>query len=248
MEELHSILVKNCMIRRLKKDVLKELPAKSEKLIVFRLPDYAPYKFAHDEFLRWLLHNKPGRYAKAKKSQALVKVGYLLRLAAELKSKWVAQWIEEFLANHPGKKLVALTMHRDVIKTMQSRFPGSVIIDGSVTGRKRQEVVRMFQLSSKVRLFFGNVKAAGEGITLTAASDLVYLDFPWTPGDLIQGSDRVHRISQKEKVMIYYLAAKDTIEEKLMRILHTKAKTLASVLDGKSEGADLDVFNQLLQQ
>lgn len=247
-DELHSILVNSCMIRRLKKDVAKELPTKSRKTIVFRLSDYREYEKAHAEFLTWLRQTMPGRYAKAKKCQALVKVGYLLRLAAQLKSNWVAQWIEEFLANHPGKKLVALTMHRDVIKTMKERFRDSVVIDGSVTGRKRQEIVRMFQLNTKVRLLFGNVKAAGVGITLTAASDLVYLDFPWTPGDLLQGEDRIHRIGQKEAVMIYYLAAKDTIEEKLMRILHTKAKTLASVLDGKSEGADLDVFNQLLQQ
>lgn len=247
-KELHSILINSCMIRRLKKDVLKELPPITRKIIIFKLPEHRTYQTAHDDFLRWIKNTMPSRYGKAKKSEALVKVGYLLRLAAQLKSQWICRWIEEFAENHPEKKLVALTMHREVIKTMHARFKNSVFLDGSVTGRRRHDVVRMFQLNPKIRFFFGNIKAAGLGITLTASSDLVYLDFPWTPGDLLQGESRCHRIGQKESVMIYYLAAKDTIEEKLMRILHTKSQILSSVLDGKSDAGDLDVFNELLKQ
>jgi SWI/SNF-related matrix-associated actin-dependent regulator 1 of chromatin subfamily A len=250
LQELHGILRDECMIRRLKKDVLKELPDKTRQVVSFKLDKSSlnEYNKAKTNFIGWLRGISPGKAFRAAKCQALVKVGYLLRLTAKLKLGLTVQWLTEFLESHPGEKLVCLTMNTFVIDHLAARFPRHVIIDGRVTGIKRVEAVRKFQSHSKVDFLFGNIKAAGLGLTLTAARQGVFLDFPWNPGDLIQGEDRVHRIGQTKDVIIHYLATIGTIEEKLIRILREKAATLDAVLNGQMNSTDLDVFDELLRE
>lgn len=245
--QLGRILRRACMIRRVKKDVLSELPEKSRQIVVGKLTRYREYQQAESDFLVWLRKTHGSRVTKAKKSQALVKVGYLLRLVAELKISWVKQWIKDFFEIHVGKKLVALTSHRLVIDELKKAFPSVVVLDGRIVGRKRDQAVMAFQKNRKINLFVGNTKAAGVGITLTAAHHLVFLDFPWTPGDLLQGEDRVHRIGQEHQVLIYYLVALDTIEEKLIKILRSKARVLREILDGEDTNTSLEIFQDLLK-
>lgn len=248
LDELHRILRENCMIRRLKREVLPELPDKTRAVVSFRLDNYSEYQKADTQFIEWLRELSPLRASRAKKSEALTKIGYLLRLTAKLKLNWTERWIREFLENHPDQKLVALTMNTFVVDHLQEAFPGSVIIDGRVTGRKRDETVRKFQSNRRVRLLIGNWKAAGVGITLTAAATAAALDFPWTPGDLLQGEDRIHRIGQKKNVTVYYLAALNTVEEKLMKVLRKKSKVLDEVLNGTTKSQDLDIFDELISE
>lgn len=248
LPELHRILREQCMIRRLKKDVLKELPDKTRRVIPVRLDSIVEYQKAANDFLGWLKAISPAAAMRAKKSQALVKIGYLLRLVAKLKLEQTGRWIEEFFVNHPGEKLVAFTMWTVVIDALKARFPDAVIVDGRVTGRLRQESIRKFQSNKKVCLLLGNWKAAGVGLTMTAAANCAALDVPWTPGDLVQGEDRLHRIGQKKKVIIHYLMAMDTIEEKQIKILMKKSSILDAVLNGQTEEADLDVFKELIRE
>jgi len=236
------------MIRRLKKQVLPELPDKTRRVISFRLKSYVEYNRAQKEFLVWLKEISPAKAHRAKKSEALTKVGYMLRLVAKLKLEWTEQWITEFFESNPDQKLVALTMHTFVIDHLMSKFPRCVVIDGRVVGRKRDETVRKFQSNSRVNLLLGNWRAAGVGITLTAAHNAAALDLPWTPGDLVQGEDRIHRIGQKKNVIIHYLTTLDTIEEKLIKILRKKSKVLDAILNGKGSAEDLGIFDELLSE
>lgn len=246
-QELHEILVDNMMIRRLKKDVYPELPSKQRKMVSMKLSSYVEYNHAEDDFLGWLRKISPARANRAQKSKWLVRIGYLLRLTARLKLKFTTEWIKEFLEVHPDKKLVCLTMHTPVIKHLKNVFPDILVINGSVSGKKREETKRRFQNVPRARLLVGNWKAAGVGITLTAAHSLAALDFPWTPGDLFQGEDRIHRIGQKEKCIIYYLTAINTIEEKLINLLRDKAHILDAILNGKRSSEDLDIFGDLIR-
>ena len=121
----------------------------------------------------------------------------------------------------------------------------SVVVDGSVSGKKRKIAVQIFQKNKSIRLFIGNIKAAGVGITLTAANTLAFVEMDWTPGDHTQAEDRIHRIGQKKAAMIYYLIAKNTIEESLCELIQKKAAILSATLDGKKRINRLDIFNEL---
>jgi SNF2 family DNA or RNA helicase len=245
--ELNETLKRECMIRRLKKNVLPELPDKIYKVIPLRLSSYKEYNRAKERFIQWLSGISLARARRAKRSKALAKVGYLLRLCAELKLPKIIEWLEEFRETHPDQKVVALTMHTAVINRLRKHFSDSVFIDGRVSGKMRFEAVRKFQSNNGTHYFFGNWKAAGMGLNLTASSTFVSLDYPWTPADYGQGQDRIHRIGQKRKVIIYNLVALDTIEEHLIQLLQKKAEVLSAVLDGKGHVRDVDLVELLLK-
>lgn len=248
-KELNAILKREVMIRRLKKDVLPELPDKVRRPVSFKLSSYKEYDEAEKDFLKWLSKLSPSKAKRAAKSQALTKVGYLLRLCARLKLEWTTKWIEDFFESNPDEKLVGFTMHTFVVDHLKEKFGHRcVVVDGRVTGRKRVESVRLFQSNKRVSLFVGNWIAAGVGITLTAAHNFAALDFPWTPGDLVQGEDRIHRIGQKKNCYIHYLAVLGTIEAKLIQILKQKSKTLDAILDGGRSPNNLDIFDVLLRE
>lgn len=245
--ELHAELKMICMIRRLKKDVAKELPEKIREIVVLDLPNRKEYDYAVENFLQWVREEfGASRAIKAGKQERLTKVGYLLRLVVKLKRHMVLEWIENFLAES-DEKLVFFSMHSKMIHWLYSHFEESaVIIDGTVTGRSRQEAVDAFQTNRHTRLSLCNPRAAGVGITMHAASNVCYGDFPWTPGTLKQGEDRVHRIGQTKQCYIWFLAARLTIEEKLCNLLGGKQEILDQVLDGLESGNDFNLFSELL--
>lgn len=249
-KELRRILRKRVMIRRLKKDVAPELPDKIHQCIPFKLKPRAieEYQEAQHKFLKWLRKKSVSRALRAARSEALSKVGYLLRLVAELKLEWTTKWVEEFFETQPGEKLVGFTMHTFVIDHLHERFRNrALIIDGRVTGRMRHETVRLFQNSRHKDLLLGNWKAAGVGLNLQVARHGVAFDLPHTPGTLLQGIDRLHRIGQENDVFLHYLLAIGTIEEKQIKVLWSRTKVLDAILNGEADPEDLNFFDELLR-
>jgi len=246
-KKLNEILTKNIMIRRLKANVLTELPNKTRASVPLQMTNAVEYQRAENDFIAWVKEKYGSAKAeRAKGSETLVQIGMLKQLALKGKMKEAKRWISDFLGNE--EKLVVFTVHRIAVEELREEFKDvCVVLDGSTPMNKRQQVVEDFQNNDKVRLFIGNIKAAGVGITLTASSNVAFLELPWTPGELTQAEDRVHRIGQKsEAVNIWYLSTKGTIEENIIMLLNKKQKILDQVLDGKDVG-ESSVLNDLVQ-
>ena len=234
LEELYDIL-SNIMIRRKKEDVIKDLPEKRRTFVSLDLTNISDYNKAENDFIEWVRENKGKRAAdRASSAEKLVKVGTLRLLAVRGALANSIQWVKNFLADYDGK-LVVFAVHKEIISALMEEFGDiAVKIDGSVpTGEVRQTIVEKFQNDKNIRLFVGNIKAAGVGITLTASSNIVFLELPWTPGELEQAEDRCHRMGQKNAVNIWYLLAENTIEMELAKMIDSKRNILSQVLDGQ---------------
>ncbi len=249
LDELHANLKNECMIRRLKKDVLKELPEKTRTVVPVKLEAgrMREYKEATTDFLGWLKRLSPERAKRAAKAEALVKVGYLMRLVARHKVPNIFEWIDNFEEESDGK-LVIFSVNSPMIRALERRYHGrAVTVDGSVTGKARMQAVDEFHHEKDCRFLIGHYKSAGEGLNLTCASTVLRVDFPWTPGAMLQAEDRVHRMGQKNASMIYDMVAIDTIEEDICRLLEDKQAVLSQVLDGgTNEADDLSIATDLL--
>ncbi len=234
-DELHHKLTSSVMIRRKKREVLKDLPDMLYSHTPVELENQREYDAAEDDFIRFIWKRK-GKVAaeKAQKAEHLVKIEELKQLAVQGKMKQVIQWIHSFFDNaEEGEKLVVFAVHKSTISQIMTEFEGiAVKVDGSVSAVDRDKAVRRFQKDPRARLFVGNIQAAGTGLTLTAASSVAFVELPWTPGELSQAEGRCHRIGQKNAVNIYYLLAAGTIEERIAHLLDQKREVLDAVLDG----------------
>jgi len=249
LKELHKKISELGMIRRLKKDVLKDLPDKTRIVVPIDIEHPREYHEALNNFQGWLSKKSMERARRASSAESLVKIGYLVRLAAELKMKAALQWTDTFFEESDGK-LVIFAHHKAIIKRIKEHYQKMcVAVTGGTPQKKRKEAIQKFQRDEKIRLFIGNIRAAGVGIDLWAASTVAFLETGFVPGDTIQCEDRVHRIGQKENVCCYYLVAKDTIEEKLCKILQDKQKIITRTLDGTQTRKEqrLNVYDQLVQ-
>jgi len=229
VEELHSILTRRVMIRRRKEEVLDSLPPKIRSTIPIPISvqDY------HQLLRNLRSNNERGEVSKAQS---------LIQEVARLKLNGAIEWIRNLL-DTTGEKVVIFGVHKEIIESLCSALHsyGCVKIDGDTPMEKRSEIVSQFQHVPKVRVFVGNVLAAGTGITLTASSNVLFVELPWRPSDILQAEDRCHRIGTHRPVWVYYLVAQGTIEEKICRIIEKKQNIINSVIDGGS-GEELDLL------
>jgi SWI/SNF-related matrix-associated actin-dependent regulator 1 of chromatin subfamily A len=248
--QLHALLRRTGMVRRLKEDVLKDLPNKIRRVVPMDLADRKEYIEASTNFVGWLRKNYKGKAKRALRAVAVTRIGYLLRLVAKLKCRAVVDWANAFLAEYPNEKLVLFAIHKKMIGVLQRRVAAhSVTVDGGVVGRRRKIAVDQFKRDPKIRVFIGNIKAAGTGVDglQSVCSNMAFAELWWRPGDHIQAEDRLYRIGQGGHVFINYLVAGGTIEEDLCRIIQAKQEIIHATLDGEEYESDLDVFDQLIE-
>lgn len=251
IDELHEILSNSVMIRRKKLDVLKDLPKKVRQVIPLEIDNWQEYKYAEEQFISWV-HEKFGREKamKAMLAETLTKIEGLKQVCVRGKFKGCVQWIKDYIEG--GDKLVVFTTHRSTLSNLMEEFKGiAVKLEGDDSMEKRQESIDRFQKDESIKLFIGNLKAAGTGIDglQRVCDSTCFIEFGWNPGTHNQAEDRVHRIEQKsDSVHAFYLVGNGTIDEWLAKLNDEKARVVASVLDGKQSAEEIeeDMLTSLL--
>jgi SWI/SNF-related matrix-associated actin-dependent regulator 1 of chromatin subfamily A len=164
--------------------------------------------------------------------KALVEFMTLRSLASKGKVKQATDFIRNFLAN--GKPLIVFCSLKEIVKELQKQFPDAVRVTGDDSMQEKQASVDAFQ-SGQAQLIICSIKAAGVGLTLTASSNVAFVEFPWTYADCCQCEDRAHRIGQKDNVNCYYLIGRNTIDPVLYRIIHKKRSIANQIMASEDD-------------
>lgn len=251
LDRLRAQLRRTCMVRRLKTDVLQDLPSKVRRVVPVDLANRDEYHHASTDFRGWLRQNyTTAKARRACRAEAVTRVGYLLRLAARLKARSVVAWANRFLAEYPYEKLVLFGVHSKMLRLLERRVAAKhVTVDGKVTGHRRQLAVDKFKHDAKTRVFIGNIRAAGTGVDGLQAvcSNLAFVELWWRPGDHVQAEDRIHRMGQAGGAWCHYLVAGGTVEDVLCRVIQQKQATIHATLDKAGYTGGMDVWDQLLE-
>ncbi|XP_062933373.1 DNA annealing helicase and endonuclease ZRANB3 [Cynocephalus volans] len=232
--ELHQLL-SDIMIRRLKTEVLTQLPPKIRQRIPFDLPSAAA-KELNTSFEEW------EKLMRAPNSGATETVmGLITRMfkqTAIAKAGAVKDYIKMMLQNDSLKFLVFahhLSMLQACTEAVIENKTRYIRIDGSVPSAERIHLVNQFQKNPDIRVAILSIQAAGQGLTFTAASHVIFAELYWDPGHIKQAEDRAHRIGQCSSVNIHYLIANGTLDTLMWGMLNRKAQVTGSTLNGRKE-------------
>jgi SNF2 family DNA or RNA helicase len=241
-ERLHWHLRRRCFVRRLKAEVLPQLPAKRQVVVPVPLDNEREYRLAEEDVIAWLreqpldLRELDAKVAAATRAERLAQLTTLQRLAARGKLHAALAWIHDFLAS--GEPLVVFARHVEVQIAVLERFPHALHILGSDAIGERDDAVRAFQDPEGPQLLVAATRVASQGITLTRASNVAFLELEWTPAMHDQAEDRLHRIGQRDAVTAWYLLAAETIDEMMARVIDRKRGLIAAVTDGRRLDGD----------
>jgi len=285
LHELNTRARTYFMIRRLKVDVLKELPDKQRTMVPIDIDNRKEYDAAvndiagyfatkkiqgdeydavkmslmaqaisqgmlGDEGMKWVneqMRTQFGAdyskfYLIAAQNEELLRWEALKQLAVEGKMAGVYAWLDEFMES--DEKVVVFGLHTSVIERIARRY-NAPYIHGSVKIEHRQYHVDRFQTDPKCRMIVGNMQAMGEGLTLTAASNVAFVEYGWNPKTHDQAEDRCHRIGQKDAVMIWNLTAEDTIDEELAAMIEKKRMVADAIQDGAGVATQMEMMREL---
>ncbi|MEP6954300.1 MAG: DEAD/DEAH box helicase [Solirubrobacteraceae bacterium] len=241
-ERLHWHLRRRCFVRRLKRDVLPQLPAKRQVVVPVAIDNRREYKLAEEDVIAWLreqpldLSDLNAKIAATLRAERLAQLGTLQRLAARGKLHAALAWIHDFLAS--GEPLVVFCRHIEVQEAVLERFPDAAHLLGRDSLPEREAAVQAFQDPDGPQLIVGATRVAAQGITLTRASNVAFLELEWTPAMHDQAEDRCHRIGQRDAVTAWYLLAAETIDETMARLIDHKRGLVAAVTDGRRIDGD----------
>jgi hypothetical protein len=241
LKELNYFLNKTCFFRRLKKEVLNNLPDKMRSIVSCEITTRKDYDKAEAEFISFLrdnLNKTEGEISTALRGEAMVKMGILKKLSAKGKIDAMIEQIREVV--EAGEKIIVFATHKDVVAELKQAIPGSVTVIGDDSMDQRQRNVDAFQKNHNCQVIICNIQSGGVGITLTASSRVAFIELPWHPAHADQAEDRAWRIGQKNSVQCTYLLGQNTIDEYIYNIIEKKRAMVAQVT-----GAENDIQTEM---
>ncbi len=243
LDELQQKLRASFMVRRLKRDVLTDLPPKVRQII--EIPAAGMEHLVDTEKAQYAQHRAEierlqaqaealreaggadyaGAVEKLQEATgaAFTEMSAIRHELALAKLPHVIEHVEAAIEN--TGKVVVMCWHHDVVDALAAHFGAeAVVVSGKVSIADRNKAVERFQTESGCKLFIGTIKAAGVGLTLTASSTVIFAELWWVPGDISQAEDRCHRIGQTDFVLVQHLVVDGSIDA-------TQAKTLVEKQD-----------------
>lgn len=250
LDELQRILRETLMIRRRKADVLTELPPKTR--VVVELDTDGLEDAIADEERCFERHRNDLEQAQAKielarasesdeefktavkglasATVAFTEMARVRHNTAVSKLPQVIAAIREDM-EETGRKMILFGHHRDVLHPLAEAFPGSVLITGETPPELRQGICDRFQTDPNCGPFIGSIRACGEGLTLTAARLVIFIEQDWCPGKVSQAEDRAHRIGQKDNVLVKHYVLPGTIDARMIQTIVAKQEVIDKALD-----------------
>lgn len=251
LQELQEKLRSTCMIRRLKADVLTELPAKRRQVIEVpggevEVEDERHIWRRHEDSLDALRvdvelarasdnvddYTAAVQRLESGRKLAFTEIARARHSVALAKCDQVIEHVREALESGLSK-IVLFAHHKDMIAKLESAISefGVVTLTGDTAMADRQAAVDRFQQDSTCRVFLGSITAAGVGLTLTAASNVIFAELDWVPGNMTQAEDRCHRIGQTSSVLVQHIVLAGSLDAQVARTLVAKQDVADRALD-----------------
>ena len=252
LDHLHDRLRSTIMVRRTKAQVLPDLPPKRRQVIELASDHIANLIAVETE--AWQEHQsrlkelravssanaeRPGELEELRRGihVAFGELAKLRQATALAKVPLIVEHLRSVLDD--TQKVVVFAHHQAVIQQLAEAFEdAAVTLTGADDPTKRQAAVDRFQEDESCRLFIGSIKAAGFGLTLTAAAHVVFAELDWVPAHLTQAEDRTHRLGQQDSVLVQHLVLEDSLDARMVGTLIKKQRVIDQVVDG-SEQAEL---------
>lgn len=235
LDELQQLSRANFMVRRLKVDVWKEMPPKTRQIIPVQCSSKVHKLNAELEGALIAEHGSFERAAlelmQPKGQLPFDKMSEQRQMLGMLKVPIAIEHIDSALEQ--GQKVIVFAHHHCVVEALRDHYgKQAAVLYGPTSEKARQKAVDSFQNDKSVRVFIGT-GAAGEGITLTASSHVVFVESSWVPGEVAQREDRAHRLGQEHPVLVQHLVWDGTVEAQMIRRVVQKQKVINEALDRK---------------
>ncbi|MDY3919442.1 MAG: DEAD/DEAH box helicase [Candidatus Limivivens sp.] len=260
MERLRK-MVRPFILRRVKKDVLKDLPDKLERSLFADMEEEQRRLYdAHVQRLRMLLAGQSKEEFDSSRIRILAELTKLRQICCDpalafegyrgkaSKTRMCLDLIENAIGS--GHKILLFSQFTSMLERLEEELAEAGIacymLTGAVSKEKRMEMVESFQ-KDDVPVFCISLKAGGTGLNLTAADIVIHFDPWWNAAVQNQATDRAHRIGQKQVVTVYRLVARDTIEEKILRLQEKKKELAEHIFSGEEMGAGTITREELLE-
>lgn len=246
LEELNQRLREVGFIRRSKSQVLSELPPVNRSKVYMEIDNRASYEEAERDIFNWLKkHESLKKAMKAKGAEVMVRIAKLRKLSAEGKLSNAYKWIKEFLET--GEKLILFGHHISITEKIADDF-NCLKITGNTTDEEKDKAVKAFQNDENEQLIVISIQAGSEGITLTEASNVAFLEFGWTSTEHDQAEGRAYgRLNDVHGLNSYFLVGENTIDESILHLIEQKREIVDKATNGYSEEQEKEgMLNQSL--
>ncbi len=231
--ELNQKMRELCYFRVEKRDVLTELPDLEETILEVDLENSKEYQRAENDLVNYMKDNYGQEKAdKAMAAEQLVMLSTLNTLAAKGKYSEVCDWLNNFL-EATDEKIIVFGIHTEMLKDLAIEYNAPLII-GEVDHKHRQKIIDNFKVNNK-RILFMNLMTGSVGIDglQNICNTILFYEYPWRWADIDQAISRLERDGQKNNIQVYYMQARNTIDQKMWEVILSKKEITDAVNKGK---------------